>query len=176
VTGLLGVESPKFLAYWGLLYGKAAEISQFQISSGANQDYSGARRHDCTSPAVAGAGLSMLQSDTYGTLAASLLCLAGAGILSIQSATAAPLDETSGSRWTDLGNGVLKDGRTALQWARDGNGEDINWNDAKSYCGAKGNRWRLPTISELSAIYDEADRGVRCAQALCKVSSRFEYQ
>lgn len=52
------------------------------------------------------------------------------------------------------------DPRTGLIWARQDNGKDINWVNAKSYCenfrlGGYEN-WRLPTQGELAALY-EAD-------------------
>jgi hypothetical protein len=108
------------------------------------------------------------------TLSASLLCCAVVTVLPAQRAVAASHDEVHGeSRWTDLGNGVLRDGRTALEWTKDDNGGDIDWNGAKSYCDGRRRGWRLPSLQELKAIFDPTDRGARCAQALCKVSSQF---
>jgi formylglycine-generating enzyme required for sulfatase activity len=72
-----------------------------------------------------------------------------------------------------MGNDILQDGRTGLHWTRVDNGVDIDWNDAGSYCTGKGKGWRLPSIEELWAIYDEAGAGARCAQAVCKVSPQF---
>ncbi len=76
-------------------------------------------------------------------------------------------------RWTSLGNGVLKDERTKLEWSRDDNGEDIDWNKAKAYCDGKLGGWVLPGVMELESLYDEHEAGVRCGQASCKVSAQF---
>jgi Protein of unknown function (DUF1566) len=51
------------------------------------------------------------------------------------------------------------DPATGLMWERTGNGSDVDWKQASSYCanlrlsGVSG--WRLPTIEELTAIYDQ---------------------
>jgi hypothetical protein len=50
------------------------------------------------------------------------------------------------------------DPATALMWAGQDNGADINWSQAKSYCanlqlGGYSN-WRLPNIYELATIYN----------------------
>jgi hypothetical protein len=87
---------------------------------------------------------------------------------------ASPLGALTGaSRWTDLGSAVLKDAMTGLEWTRDDNGSDIDWSDAKAYCDGRSKGWRLPSLKELKAIFDQAESGARCDQALCKVSSRF---
>ena len=78
------------------------------------------------------------------------------------------------SRWTDLGDGVLKDGRTGLQWTRQDNGSEIDWNRASHYCEDKRNGWRLPDISELLAIYEAGVSGTICGRALCHLSPRFD--
>ena len=55
--------------------------------------------------------------------------------------------------------GVVLDTRTGLMWAAWDNGSDIDWQGAKQYCenyrGVGYTDWRMPTISELQAIYDE---------------------
>lgn len=108
------------------------------------------------------------------TLAISLLRYAVIGVLSVQSAVAASSDSVGGEdRWEHPGNGILKDAHTQLDWSQDDNGDDIDWNDAKSYCDGKHNGWRLPSLQELKSIYDEHERGVPCAHAICKVSSQF---
>jgi len=51
------------------------------------------------------------------------------------------------------------DTRTGLMWAHTDNGKDINWHNAKRFCtnykGGGHTDWRMPTIKELSSIYDE---------------------
>jgi serine/threonine protein kinase len=59
----------------------------------------------------------------------------------------------SDAGFVDLGNGLLKDTRTGLQWAQSDNGADIGWNDARKFCAARGSDWRLPSVDELLAIY-----------------------
>ncbi|MEI6314192.1 MAG: DUF1566 domain-containing protein [Syntrophus sp. (in: bacteria)] len=59
-------------------------------------------------------------------------------------------------------NGTVLDTWTNLMWAAKGNGSDINWQSAKSYCenyrGGGYSDWRLPTQGELAVLYD-ADYG-----------------
>jgi Protein of unknown function (DUF1566) len=96
------------------------------------------------------------------------------GLLSVHISVAEPPDAVgSQDRWKTLGNGVLEDGRTMLQWLQDDNGGDIDWNDARSYCEGKHDGWRLPSLRELKTIYNEQERGVKCAQTICRVSSKF---
>jgi hypothetical protein len=109
-----------------------------------------------------------------GALAAVLLCCTTGAVLPAHSALASPPADMRGeARWTDLGGGVLKDESTGLQWTRDDNGHDINWIEANSLCAGKGKGWRLPSADELTAIYDLSQSGTMCAQALCKVPSKF---
>jgi hypothetical protein len=67
----------------------------------------------------------------------------------------------------------VKDARTRQEWLQDDNGEDVDWNSAHSYCERRDHGWRLPRLPELKSLYDEHALGVRCAQALCRVSSQF---
>ncbi len=52
------------------------------------------------------------------------------------------------------------DPATGLMWARQDNGGDVNWYQARDYCRsltlAGYSDWRLPTIDELQGIYDPA--------------------
>jgi hypothetical protein len=61
-------------------------------------------------------------------------------------------------RFVDNKNGTVTDTKTGLMWAAKDNGSKINWYDAKKYCesyrGGGYSDWRLPTISELSGLYD----------------------
>lgn len=108
------------------------------------------------------------------TLAILLLWCSVVSLLSLPSAVADSSDAVGGEdRWKNLDNGILKDARTKLEWLQDDNGDDIDWNGAKSYCEGRHHGWRLPSLQELKSIYDEHERGVRCAQAICKVSSQF---
>lgn len=55
--------------------------------------------------------------------------------------------------------GTVLDTNTGLMWAAKDNGEDVNWHDAKRYCesyeGGGYVDWRLPTVKELSSIYNQ---------------------
>jgi hypothetical protein len=50
------------------------------------------------------------------------------------------------------------DPRTGLMWAKQDNGSDINWKDAKSYCEnyrvGGFTDWRMPTQDEVAELYD----------------------
>ena len=54
---------------------------------------------------------------------------------------------------------TVLDTSTNLMWAAKDNGRDINWANAKSYCenyrGGGYTDWRLPTLDELSGLYDK---------------------
>jgi hypothetical protein len=53
---------------------------------------------------------------------------------------------------------IWTDSETLLMWTKKDNGGDVNWQKARSYCRnlrlAGYSNWRLPTIDELSDIYD----------------------
>ncbi len=53
--------------------------------------------------------------------------------------------------WTDPGTGLM--------WTKEDNGSRINWNEANQYCRDMKVKdysdWRLPTIEELSGIFDK---------------------
>ena len=61
-------------------------------------------------------------------------------------------------RFVDNKNGTVTDTKTGLMWAEKDNGSKINWYDAKKYCesyrGGGYSDWRMPTMSELSGLYD----------------------
>jgi uncharacterized caspase-like protein len=57
-------------------------------------------------------------------------------------------------------DGTVLDTKTNLMWAARDNGNNINWQDAKSYCenfrGGSYTDWRLPTKEELAGLFDPA--------------------
>jgi hypothetical protein len=107
-------------------------------------------------------------------LAISRLLYAAISLLFLHTSAADSPDAVGNPhRWTILGNGVLADGRTKLQWLKNDNGDDIDWNDAKSYCEGQPGAWRLPSLAELKTVYDAHERGVKCAETTCQVSSNF---
>jgi len=60
-------------------------------------------------------------------------------------------------------------------WATADNGQDINWQDAKTYCARKGSGWRLPTLDELRGLHADAVRakqGAACGDTTCQAPPR----
>jgi uncharacterized caspase-like protein len=57
-------------------------------------------------------------------------------------------------------NGTVLDTKTNLMWASNDNLANINWSDAKNYCGNyRGGGytdWRMPTEAELADLYDRS--------------------
>lgn len=80
-------------------------------------------------------------------------------------------------RFTAPGDGTVRDSQTGLQWAQRDNGQDINWNNARSYCSnlsTAGGGWRLPSMDELDGIYDRSETlTTPCGQWTCEVSPLF---
>jgi len=91
---------------------------------------------------------------------------------SAQSTTSAFAARATQEDFEDLGNGRLRDSQTGLIWTRVDNGRDINWNAAKSYCEAKGER--LPSFDELANIGKRVGSETTiCGIHRCKVSPKF---
>jgi len=61
-------------------------------------------------------------------------------------------------RYIDNGDGTVTDAISGLMWAAQDNGRPINWPDARRYCenyiGGGHIDWRMPTLAELSSLYD----------------------
>ena len=61
-------------------------------------------------------------------------------------------------RFVNNGDGTVTDTKTGLMWAAKDNGGLINWTDARSYCqsyiGGGHKDWRMPTLAELTSLYD----------------------
>jgi hypothetical protein len=66
-------------------------------------------------------------------------------------------------RFIDNGDGTVTDTKTNLMWAQYDNLGNINWHDAKAYCEwvilSKYEDWRMPTIDELTTLYDRNEKG-----------------
>jgi hypothetical protein len=61
------------------------------------------------------------------------------------------------ARFTKTKDGVITDSATGLEWYL-GSNHNINWDDAKDWTeslAAAGGGWRMPTVSELKAIYQK---------------------
>lgn len=74
----------------------------------------------------------------------------------------------SESRFTDLGDGTVRDSRTGLEWVKaphslDGNSGKRKWADAVYFCKklsyASHKDWRFPTDKELESLVDRSQRG-----------------
>lgn len=80
-------------------------------------------------------------------------------------------------RYSAPGDGTVVDSKTGLQWAQRDNGQDINWNNARSYCsnlGTAGGGWRLPSMDELEGLYDGSKTLMTpCGHDTCNFSPLF---
>lgn len=84
------------------------------------------------------------------------------------------LERSKDGRFIVYKDGTVLDNKTELMWASKGNGEPIDWHNAKPYCEDLSQRidwhnakrycenyrgggytdWRMPTIAELKELYD----------------------
>ena len=68
-------------------------------------------------------------------------------------------------RFMNHGDGTITDHRTGLMWAAKDNGIPISWINARSYCqhysGGGHTDWRMPTLAELSSLYDPKEKNER---------------
>jgi len=83
-------------------------------------------------------------------------CVTGSSNSATQSS---PVTEIArDSRFAAYSDGTVLDNDTGLMWASTDNGGPIVWDDAKSYCrnykGGGFRDWRMPTLNELTALYD----------------------
>lgn len=69
-------------------------------------------------------------------------------------------------RFIAYNNGTVLDTKTNLMWAATDNGDNINWQGARSYCenyrGGRYTDWRMPTQDELAGLY--GDGNYRCTE------------
>lgn len=63
-------------------------------------------------------------------------------------------------RYSRVTDGVL-DRQERIVWASSDNGSQISWEGAKSFCAAKGERWRLPSHFEWASLWDRSNNNVR---------------
>ena len=68
-------------------------------------------------------------------------------------------------RFVNNGDGTVTDTKTGLMWSATDNGNHINWTAACSYCqsySAGGHTdWRMPTLAELTSLYDSEIKNER---------------
>lgn len=81
--------------------------------------------------------------------------------------------DSSSKSYFEIAKGVLLHCGTHLAWTQSDNGIDVNWHEANSYCKAKGEGWRLPTLDELEALYDSSQSNACFPGVKCHVSPRF---
>ncbi|MCP4706207.1 MAG: DUF1566 domain-containing protein, partial [candidate division Zixibacteria bacterium] len=81
------------------------------------------------------------------------------------------------TRFIDHRNGTITDTKTNLMWASKDNGSKINWHDAHSYCqkfnGGGYSDWRMPTLKELSGLYDKKRPRKHRTTPLIKLSNQY---
>jgi len=79
-------------------------------------------------------------------------------MLSLAASVARAKDLCQGGRgpMVDIGQGVIRQCATGLEWTQSDNGSNINWHDAVRYCQSRGGGWRSPLASELQAIVDQS--------------------
>jgi hypothetical protein len=71
-------------------------------------------------------------------------------------------------------NRTVIDTSTSLMWAAMDNGSNINWTDAKSYCknyrGGGYTDWRMPTLDELTGLYEGLYNTNKAYQSDCGIN------
>lgn len=82
-----------------------------------------------------------------------------------------PKETGKDGQFTSYDDGTVLDTKTKLMWMGRDNGSGMSWPDAKKYAqdyhGAGYSDWRLPTLAEVSALYDKAKtRKTFCAPAV----------
>ena len=69
---------------------------------------------------------------------------------------------------------TLVDTAQNLEWTKQDNGGDIDWQGAMAWCNQKGGNWRLPTAAELKRLFDRSGSSTTpCGEGTCKVSPQF---
>jgi len=68
------------------------------------------------------------------------------------------LTARASDRFSNNNEGTVTDAKTGLMWAAKDNVIPISWPDARSYCrdyrGGGFADWRLPTLAELTSLFD----------------------
>ena len=73
--------------------------------------------------------------------------------------------EPEAGRFVANADSTVTDTSTGLMWAAKDNGSKLNLENAKSYCedysGGGYTDWRMPTLDELSGLYDHKEKSVK---------------
>jgi hypothetical protein len=72
--------------------------------------------------------------------------------------------------WSEISQDVVQQGGSQLNWTQSDNGHDIAWEDARRWCEKRGHGWRLPTPSELLAIFQAGKGTTACGKHRCRVA------
>jgi hypothetical protein len=88
----------------------------------------------------------------------------------------APKETGKEGQFTTYDDGTVLDPKTKLMWANRDNSVAMSWPDAKKYAtdfrGSGYSDWRLPTLAELSGLYDKAKtRRSYCPAAVDELGS-----
>jgi hypothetical protein len=84
---------------------------------------------------------------------------------------------TSDGRFVAVGDTVVRDARTGLEWTRrDDGGGGLEWHAADAYCRSlpvdAGRSWRLPAIEELRGLYG-GPASTPCGDETCAIDPAF---
>jgi hypothetical protein len=88
-----------------------------------------------------------------------------------------PEPSASARRFAGAGEDIVRDSRTGLLWTARDAGRELEWNAAQIHCRdralAAGAAWRLPSIEELAALYEESQRQP-CGDGTCRVDAAID--
>jgi hypothetical protein len=87
--------------------------------------------------------------------------------------------EPSELRFARLAEDAVRDSHTGLVWTARDTGRELAWPEADGYCrtlalGSDGPIWRLPSIEELSALYDSTMERSCGEAATCRIDSSID--
>jgi hypothetical protein len=97
--------------------------------------------------------------------------------LLVAASACSPGDEPEPSpagvrRFAKAGEDIVRDSRTGLLWTARDAGRELAWGAARRHCReialAAGGAWRLPSIEELAALYEESQHQP-CDDGTCRV-------
>jgi hypothetical protein len=83
-----------------------------------------------------------------------------------------PEPSASARRFAEAGEDIVRDSRTGLLWTARDAGRELAWDAAQRHCReialAAGGAWRLPSVEELAALYEESQHQP-CDDGTCHV-------
>ena len=83
-------------------------------------------------------------------------------------------DEGAESRYSPLASEVVRDTQTGLLWTANDTGRELSWPEADAQCrslarGTGNLPWRLPSIEELTTLYDTSLEQPCGETAICRI-------